>query len=80
MEDTISTVSAARAAGCSLECEVDAYCAARWHCDISEAQRRRPSVFTRLWRISSDEVVLSLETESLPVLPWCKVVRMSARR
>ena len=74
MEDTISSVALARDSGCTLNCEIDAFCAARWNCTVEEARRRRPSLRAKLWRTGSDQVLLCIDNDQLPVLPWCKVV------
>jgi len=74
MEDTIAAVSAARAAGCTLECEIDAFCAARWHCTVQAARNRRPPVHAQLWRVGPDSVVLSVESDLMHVVPWSKIV------
>ena len=73
MEDTIAAVSAARAANCTLECEIDAFCAAGGTVRASSAKPTAAGD-AQLWRVGPDSVVLSVESDLMHVVPWSKIV------
>lgn len=75
MESTISTIRAARHAGCNTTDEIAAYAAAKWECSTSQARTQMPPFEAYLHRVDRENVLLTVQgNDRSQILGWDKVV------
>ena len=71
----ISTLRAARLAGCQTTNEISAFAAAKWEMQVSDARDQLPPFEAYLHRVNRNEVLLTVQChDRCQILGWDKVV------